>query len=166
MYCRHMIWGMAAVLGVGTASADEAFVTTRSLNTALSHKLVAATELACAKRGLQVSVAVTDRYGNLQAFLRNPLAGMHTVNVAMDKAYTAATFQSPTLELAKQLNFLRGTPRITLVGGGVPVRSGGYMYGAVGVSGAPREKQPGDIDEACAREGIAAIQEELDFAGQ
>lgn len=163
---RTMLLGLCLALAGTNALAEEAFVSTRSLNTAVAAKLAAATEQACAKRGFQVAVAVTDRYGNLQAFLRNPLAGMHTVDVAMNKAYTAASFQSATLDLAKQLEFLRGTPRVTLVGGGVPVRSGGFMYGAVGVSGAPREKKPGDIDDACAREGIAAIQEELDFAGQ
>ncbi|MGD8743648.1 MAG: heme-binding protein [Granulosicoccaceae bacterium] len=146
-------------------AAEEAFVSTRTLNTALVSQLTAATEQACAKRGYQVAVAVTDRYGNLLGFLRNPLAGAHTITVAEYKAYTAATFQSATLGLAERMSFLRGTPKISLVGGGVPIRSGGFMYGAVGVSGAPRDKQPGDIDDACAREGIKAIEEELEFAG-
>lgn len=145
-------------------AADEAFVSTRTLNTALASQLAAATEQACAKRGYQVAVAVTDRYGNLLSFLRNPLAGSHTITVAEYKAYTAATFQSATLGLAERMAFLRGTPKISLVGGGVPVRSGGFMYGAVGVSGAPRQKQPGDVDDACAREGIEAIKDELEFA--
>jgi uncharacterized protein GlcG (DUF336 family) len=147
-----------------TQAADEAFVSTRTLNTALASQLAAATEQACAKRGYQVAVAVTDRYGNLLSFLRNPLAGAHTITVAEYKAYTAATFQSATLGLSERMSFLRGTPKISLVGGGVPVRSGGFMYGAVGVSGAPRDKQPGDVDDACAREGITAIKDELEFA--
>ena len=40
------------------------------------------------------------------------------------------------------------------------------ILGAVGVSGAPRDKRPGDVDDACARDGIKAIQDDLDFAGQ
>lgn len=154
------------ILFVPAAGAAEApTVTTRTLSAAMANKVAAATEKDCAKRGFQVAVAVTDRYGNLLAFLRNPLAGAHTINIAGDKAYTAATFQSATLGLDKRLGFLRGTPRVILVGGGVPIRSGGYMYGAVGVSGASGEKHPGDMDDACAKAGIQAIQETLDFAG-
>lgn len=158
---------LIALTGFTTAawSADSPTVSTRTLSVALAGKLAAAAEQDCAKRGYQIAVAVTDRYGNLLAFLRNPLAGPHTINVASDKAYTAASFQSATLGLDKRLGFLRGTPRVVLVGGGVPIQSGGYMYGAVGVSGAPAEKQAGDTDDACAKAGIKAIQETLDFAG-
>jgi len=144
---------------------DEAFVTTRVLTAATANQIAVAAETYCKKKGYQVSVAVVDRYGNLLSFLRNPLSGAHTINVAQDKAYTAASFQGATIELAKQLEFLKGTPRVSLVGGGVPVRVGGYMYGAVGISGAPREKIPGDIDDECARAGIDAVKDVLEFAG-
>jgi uncharacterized protein GlcG (DUF336 family) len=159
--------GVLAIVSLSAANADDkVFVTTRTLSAAMASKVVMAAEQACSKRGYQVSVAVTDRYGNLLAFLRNPLAGAHTIAIAEHKAYTAATFQSPTIELAEQLAFLKGTPKLSLVGGGVPIRSAGFMYGAVGVSGAPREKRPGDVDDACARDGIKTVQDDLDFAGQ
>ena len=70
-----------------------------------------------------------------------------------------------TIELADRLSFLKGTPRISLVGGGVPIRIAGYMYGAVGISGAPAEKTPGDVDDECARAGVDAVKEALEFAG-
>jgi len=150
-----------------TAHADEeaAFVATRILSAATANKIAVAAEKECKKRGYQVAVAVTDRFGNLLAFTRDPLSGAHTSGIAQDKAYTAATFQGATVDLAERLAFLKGTPRVSLVGGGVPVMAGGYMYGAVGVSGAPRDKKPGDIDDACARAGIAAVKEALEFAG-
>ncbi|WP_455365894.1 GlcG/HbpS family heme-binding protein [Kaarinaea lacus] len=144
---------------------DEVFVTTRMLTASTANQIAVAAEEHCKKKGYQVSVAVVDRYGNLLAFVRNPLSGAHTIGVAQDKAYTSASFQGATIELANQLEFLKGTPRVSLVGGGVPVRVGGYMYGAVGISGAPREKVPGDVDDECARAGIDAAKDALEFAG-
>lgn len=148
------------------ASGEEAaFVATRTLSASSASQIAVAAERECGKRGYQVAVAVVDRYGNLLAFLRHPLAGAHTIEVAQAKAFTAASFQGATLQLSDRLEFLKGTPRLSLVGGGVPVNVGGVIYGAVGVSGAPRERLPGDVDDACARAGIAAVAEALEFAG-
>ena len=144
---------------------DQAFVTTRVLTAATANQVAVVAEQTCREKGYQVSVAVVDRYGNLLAFVRDPLSGAHTINVAQDKAFTAASFQGATIELAETLKFLKGTPRVSLVGGGVPIRVAGYMYGAVGISGAPREKIPGDVDDACARAGIDAVLDALEFAG-
>jgi len=144
---------------------DETYVTTRVLSASSANRVAVAVEQACKKRGYQVAVAVTDRYGNLLAFLRDPLAGAHTITVAQNKAYTAATLQGATLELLDRVAFLRDTPRMAIIGGGVPIRVGGYLYGAVGVSGAPATKKPGDMDDTCAREGIKTIHEALEFAG-
>ena len=113
--------------------------------------------------GYQVSVAVVDRYGNLISFSRNPLSGAHTIGISQDKAYTAATFQGDTITLAKQLTFLKGTPRLSLVGGGVPIKIAGYMYGAIGISGAPAKKNPGDVDHECAIAGVDAVREAIEF---
>ena len=46
-----------------------------------------------------------------------------------------------------------------ILGGGVRVEAAGVTVGAVGVSGAPG----GDADDACAKAGIAAVQDKLDF---
>ena len=143
---------------------EQPFTNVRVLSTTLAIQVAQVTASTCKKKGYQVSVAVVDRYGNLQAFARDPLAGAHTITIAKYKAYTAATFQGATIDLTERLAFLKGTPKLSLVGGGVPVKLGGYMYGAVGVSGAPREKIPGDIDHACALAGIEAVREAIEFA--
>ena len=162
---RTLVVMLMLVVNFAAFAEDEAFVTTRMLTASTANQIAVAAEEHCKKKGYQVSVAVVDRYGNLLAFIRNPLSGAHTIGVAIDKAYTAASFQGATIELANQLDFLKGTPRVSLVGGGVPVRVGGYMYGAVGISGAPREKVPGDVDDECARAGIDAVKDALEFAG-
>jgi uncharacterized protein GlcG (DUF336 family) len=54
---------------------------------------------------------------------------------------------------------LRNLPNVVLIGGGLMIEASGSTLGAIGVSGAPG----GDADEACAKAGIAAIQDKLDF---
>jgi uncharacterized protein GlcG (DUF336 family) len=54
---------------------------------------------------------------------------------------------------------IRNLPGVVIIGGGLIVESGGSLVGAVGVSGAPG----GDVDEACAKAGLEAIQQKLDF---
>jgi uncharacterized protein GlcG (DUF336 family) len=152
-------------LVVSAAGADEPpYVKTRVLTMDSANTVAMAAARACYKQGYQVAVAVVDRYGNLLAFVRNPLAGAHTIRLAQDKAYTAATIQDSTLVMGPQLQFLKGVNHVSIVGGGVAIKVGGYMYGAVGVSGAPMKKRPGDLDDQCARDGIKAIQEQLEFA--
>ena len=54
---------------------------------------------------------------------------------------------------------IRQIANVVAVGGGVNIASGGTIVGAIGVSGAPT----GEIDDACAKAGIAAIKDELEF---
>lgn len=144
----------------------ETYANIRMLSATLASKIATTAEQYCFKKGYQVAVAVTDRYGALLAFSRNPMAGSHTIDVSQNKAYTAATFQLSTIGIANDLPFMQGVPRISLIGGGLPVRVGGHMYGAIGVSGAPADKKPGDIDEECAKAGLDAVIGELEFADE
>ena len=120
---------------------------------------------ACRKQGYQVGVAVVDRSGLTQVFLRDRFAGPHTVEFATNKAWTAASFRTSTLALAadtqpgRPMSGIRGSPRMLAVGGGVLIEGAGSIYGAIGVSGAPG----GEADEACARAGIKAIAEAIEF---
>ncbi|MFM2445912.1 MAG: hypothetical protein RI936_359, partial [Pseudomonadota bacterium] len=81
------------------------------------------------------------------------------------KGWTAISFRTDTLEFAKATQAgqpssgIRQLPRVVAVGGGVMIESGGAIVGAIGVSGAPG----GAEDEACAKAGIAAIRDALDF---
>ena len=112
-----------------------------------------------------MTVAVVDRGGNLQVLLRDRFAGPHTPKTATRKAWTALSFRTDTLEMAdltqpgKEASGVRHVHRAIMVGGGVMIRAAGELVGAVGVSGAPG----GGLDDACARKGIATIQEKLDF---
>jgi uncharacterized protein GlcG (DUF336 family) len=119
----------------------------------------------CRKRGYQVTVAVVDRSGVAQTMLRDRFAGPHTVHTAINKGYTAISFRTDTIELEKLTRpgmpsaGVRDIPNVVALGGGVLIQAGGTTVGAIGVSGAPG----GDADDACAKAGIAAIRDELEF---
>ena len=152
----------AALMTASAASAGELVVTTKSLSLDAANRMAVAAAEACEKMGYTVGVAVVDRGGNLQAFVRDPLAGPHTIDVAIQKAYASASFQTPTLAMG-DMPTLNHAPRVLLVGGGVPVEIGGVFYGGIGVSGAPRREIAGDVDDECARAGIEAVRADIEF---
>ena len=149
----------------GAAFAQSGTYSVRQLTPETALKAARAALEECRKRGYQVTVAVVDRAGHAQALLRDRFAGPHTVSTAINKGYTAISFRTNTLELAKLTqpgspsSGIREIPNVVAVGGGVMIEAGGATVGAVGVSGAPS----GEADDGCARAGIAAIREELEF---
>lgn len=160
-----LIGAAAAALVAVSASAQDATVTYKSLSPELALELARATLADCQKRGFQVAVAVVDRFGNPQVMLRDRFVGAHTPPTATGKAWTAATFRTSTTELnaisqpGMPQAGLRNLPNVVMIGGGITVEATGSLLGAVGVSGAPG----GDADEACAKAGVAAIKDKLDF---
>src|SRR5438105_890849 len=109
---------------------------------------------------LKINVAVVDSGGNLAAFLRMPGGFLHSITIAIDKAYTAAGFGLPTSAWTDALKShsqavrdgLSRRPRMVCFGGGLPLRYEGRLIGGIGVSGGSEEQ-----DEACARAGLVAI---------
>ncbi len=102
--------------------------------------LVAATSTAARDIGIRATIAVTDAGGHLVAFARDDGAPFLTANVAIDKAWTAASFGLPTHVWADvianpQVASLAHQPRLVAVGGGVPIVVDGRVVGGVGVSG-------------------------------
>ena len=92
------------------------------------------------------AVAVVDPHGELIAFLRTDSCRLSCITVAINKAYTAAREQGESKKLGDEAR-ARGFPltnfgelRYVTWGGGVPVRSGTEVVGAVGVSGLSEEE--------------------------
>ena len=165
-----IIRNLLATLTVSTlialpVRAQEPLVTYKSLSPELALDLARATLADCRQRGYQVAVAVVDRFGVTQVVLRDRFAGPHTPATAAGKAWTAATFRTNTTELnaisqpGMMQAGIRHLPGAVIIGGGIIVESSGSLVGAVGVSGAPG----GDADDACAKAGIDAIRDKLDF---
>jgi uncharacterized protein GlcG (DUF336 family) len=109
---------------------------------------------------IRINVAIVDSGGSLAAFLRMPGAFLHSIDIAIDKAYTAAGFGLPTSAWTRALEshsaaVREGLPRrarMVCFGGGLPIRYDGKLVGGIGVSGGSEEE-----DEACARAGLSAI---------
>lgn len=110
-------------------------------------------------RGWKINAAVVDRGGNLMAFLRMPGAFIHSIDLAIDKAYTSASFGFPTKgwmgavghDEGMKLGF-SSRPRLIVFGGGLPIKAGDDWIGGIGVSGASEAE-----DEECALAGMSAI---------
>ena len=160
-----LIAASAMIVGVAHAEEDATF-STPSLTPAAALTVAQATLKSCNEQGYQIAVAVVDRSGIMQVLLRDRFAGPHTPETARRKAYTAVSFRSSTSQLATQTqpgnpqSGTRGIPDVLMLGGGITISNGdGVLLGAVGVSGAPG----GDLDDACAQDGIAAIEDQIAF---
>ncbi|WP_371420838.1 heme-binding protein [Tardiphaga sp.] len=165
MIMRLLLLSAIAGFTPMSAHAQEATVTYKSLSLDLALDAARVALADCQKRGFQVAVSVVDRFGQPQVLLRDRFAGPHTPPTATGKAWTSATFRSTTTDLnaisqpGMMQAGLRNLPNVVIIGGGVVIEAGGSVLGAIGVSGAPG----GDADEACAKAGIAAVQDKLDF---
>ena len=151
----------AALLAVASITHAQAVRTERTMSLELANRLAATTVAACQANGHAVTAAVVDRAGQLRALQRADAAGAHTVAAAQAKAYTSASARNTTLAMmdASQKNpgaaNLVHIPGFLLLGGGVPVKAGNDVIGAIGVGGAPG----GHLDEQCA---VAAIDQAKD----
>lgn len=109
--------------------------------------------------GVRINVAVADSGGNLAGFQRMPGAFLQSIDIAIDKAYTAAGFGFSTKDWMQLIGHDEGMklgfsarPRLVVFGGGLPIRAGGALIGGIGVSGASEAQ-----DEECARAALDAI---------
>ena len=153
---------LGAVLSPPLQAADVLNVKLMTLD--LARDIANHTLDACRKQGYNVSVVVVDRDGAPQVVLRDVYVARFATEIAQRKAGAVILSGISSGELRKvradihaELNEL---PDVLVMQGGLPIRAGGSLIGAVGVSGAPG----GDKDETCAAAGIKAVQERLDFA--
>ena len=162
---RPLLCALMLLALSGQTWAQDAVFSTKSLTPETALAAARSALEACRKQGFQVAVAVVDRSGMTQVLLRDRFAGAHTVDLASNKAWSAASFRLATSALAvetqagKAQSGMRNQARFAGVAGGLPIEGAGSMLGAIGVSGAPG----GEADEACAKAGIAAITEAIDL---
>lgn len=117
-------------------------VVKNSIRGSTAKRIVEASEAAAADMGLMMVIAVVDESGVLKAFARMDGAPLLSVNLAIDKAFTAASYGIPThawFDFIKNdpplLHGIPKTPRLVTFGGGYPIEIDGEVVGAIGVSG-------------------------------
>ncbi|WP_174873400.1 GlcG/HbpS family heme-binding protein [Vogesella oryzae] len=154
-----MIRTTCTALLLATATlAQAAPLTERNIALADAQKLASDAVALCQAKGWNVGVSVVDRAGNLKAFARADNAGTHTIEASRAKAFTSASAKAPTLAMMENAQKNPGAANLTdipgflLLGGGVPLKAGNEVIGAIGIGGAPG----GHLDEQCALAAIDA----------
>jgi uncharacterized protein GlcG (DUF336 family) len=152
---------MAAALVAGsvslTAQADA--LNQKNLSLAQANALATSAIQACVAKNYQVTVTVVDRAGVVKAVQRTDNAGPHTVKASEMKAYTALSAKNASGKVmeAAQSNAgaqnMRDIPGFLLLAGGLPVKEGDEVIGAIEIGGAPG----GHLDEACAQAAIDGL---------
>ena len=116
----------------------------------LSHqeamRVVEAIRSELEKQGKGAAIAVADAHGELLAFLRTDGCKLPSIQIAINKAFTAAREQKPSRTIGDSARDDRwpmtnfGDLRYTAWGGGLPLVYDGQVVGGVGVSGLPEEE--------------------------
>jgi uncharacterized protein GlcG (DUF336 family) len=162
MITRRIFAALAGAVLMSSAASAQTLPTHR-LSGALAVEAASETVAACAKQGYHETAQVVDADGVVIATLRGDSAGVHTLDSALYKAYTAASFKNDTLALAERakgedsIQPLSRLPHVMFFGGGVPIKLGDETIGAIGASGAPL----GKLDDACARAGLDKIKDRV-----
>ena len=132
-----------------------------SVTLAEAQDIVAAAEEKAREIGQPMNIAVAEIGGNLKAFARMEQAWLASIDIAVDKAFTAASLGMSTQELADMAQ--PGQPlfgihttnggRMVIFAGGIPLLRDGDVVGSVGVSGGTV-----DQDQEVAEAGVSAFQ--------
>src|SRR5689334_11474248 len=125
-----------------------------------ARRVIAAAEKKAAEIGQPMNVAVVDEGANLVAFERMEGAWLGSIDIAINKAFTARAFDISTKELSKLSQsgdqffgiHVSNRGRIMIFAGGVPLKRDGRVVGAIGVSGGT-----GDQDQKVAEAGASAF---------
>ena len=126
-----------------------------------ARRVVAAAEKKAKELGQPMNIAVADSGGNLVTHVRMDEAWLGSIDISINKAFTARAFDISTKDLAKNsqpgqqfygIDVSNGG-RVMIFAGGVPLRRAGKVVGAVGVSGGS-----GEQDQAVAEAGAKAFE--------
>jgi glc operon protein GlcG len=149
------------VLTAGLASSAFALETKPVLSIEAAERMGVACHEYATSKGWKMNIAVLDDGGGLLYFRRQPGAYRGSVDISINKAWTATQFGAPTRffgekvvpELAPGIQYM---PRLIIFPGGLPIKVGDALVGGIGVSGAS-----GDQDEECAQFGLDAAKDLL-----
>ena len=136
---------------------------THRIPAALAFEAAGEAVAACVRQGYHETAVVLDADGVTIAALRGDGAGVHTLDSAHDKAYTALSFRSDTLALGERARGedsiapLAKLPHVMFFGGGVVITLGDEVIGGIGAAGAPGVK----LDHDCAHAGLDKIRDRL-----
>jgi uncharacterized protein GlcG (DUF336 family) len=153
MKASRLLLGVAVTAFAGSAFAQARPDYGTPVTTAQAKKIAAGVLAECAKNSWNVAVAVVDTHGFLVYFERMEQTQTASMDIAVGKARSAATYRRPTRAFVDAIN--KGSPATATLPavfaspGGMPIMVDGKVTGGVGVSGVT-----GDQDEQCAKAGL------------
>ena len=156
-----MLTGAAVAIPVLPAAAQT--LPTHRIPASLAVEAAMETVATCARQGYHETAIVLDADGQTIVALRGDGAGIHTLDSAHDKAYTAVSFKNDTLALAARAKGedsiapLAKLPHVMFFGGGVVIKLNDEVIGSIGAAGAPGA----NLDDNCAKAGLAKIRDRL-----
>jgi uncharacterized protein GlcG (DUF336 family) len=163
LLARFTVPVVLSVMTAALPAAAQDVITEKALSLDLAHAIAQGALEKCRADGYRVSVTVLDRDGLVKAAFRDDGSGPHTIVTSRRKAFTSVTFKQPSADWAKRvlsepgIAGLKDTEGTIALGGGVPIKAGNEVIGAIGVSGAPGAEK----DEACANAGIQKMADKL-----
>ncbi len=152
-------FAIAAVLS--SSAGAQGILTQKNITLALAQTIANAAIAQCRSMGYKISVTVVDREGLSIVMMRDDGAGLSTPEGSDRKAYTARAFSQPSADFVKRLQDRpdsvgsRQYTRILALAGGLPIKVGDEIVGAVGVSGTPGK------DDVCSQAGIDKVADQL-----
>ena len=163
---------LAIVSGAQCAVQAQTVVNERTLSVMAANEAALAALEHCRKDGHRVTVTVIDQAGRTKVVLRDDGSRPHALEHSYRKAYTALSYHAPSGEYGKRAagNPLSAGPlhlsHITTSPGGLPIRAGKDVIGAIGISGSAGGAGAGAggggaIDERCAQAGIDRVAQGL-----
>jgi uncharacterized protein GlcG (DUF336 family) len=153
--------GFSVAAMLSASAYGQGLVTQKNISLEMAQTIANAAMNKCKALGFNVSVEVVDRAGLPIAMLRGDNAGLQTPEGADRKAYTAVAFNAPSADFVKRMlnnpasAGSKEYARVLALGGGLPIKVGGDVVGAVGVSGSPGK------DDDCSQAGIDAVADRL-----
>lgn len=153
------VCGFLLMASVHAFAAQPAPLQQSNMSLSLANALVEASMSACHAQGRSAVAAVIDRGGHLLSLQRDDSVGPHNTDAAIKKAFTALSTKTPSRIFAEnarknpESSNLNTIDSLLLIGGGVPVKVGDEVIGAIGVGGAGGSV----IDEGCALQAIAKV---------
>ncbi len=122
---------------------DRGVITKSTISASLAIRVIEAAVVQAESLGKGFAIAIVDDSGLLKAFQRMDGAPLISIQIAQDKAYTAAGFGMPShgwYDFIKDdaplaLGAPTGIDRLVIFGGGYPIVVDDHLVGAIGVSG-------------------------------
>ncbi|MBP2674126.1 MAG: hypothetical protein H6Q84_966 [Deltaproteobacteria bacterium] len=157
-----MMVAAALLAGAGLAQAQSERIE-KNMPLALAEELAAAAVADCQAKGYAVTATVVDRAGLVKVMHRADGAGPHTIDASRRKAYTSASARNNTTAMMENSQKNPGAQNLgqidgfLMLGGGMPVRAGNEVIGAIGVGGAPA----GHLDDQCAQAALDKVKDRL-----